>query len=498
MIKQTRGAIRFLLADYRAVLKYAMIAAAGIALASPSFAKITINGNEGQQTTYSDDKDFGDSVVVNTKLTLQDGDYTADSVDVTDGSYGEGIKYELVVRNATLTTSKNGGRPNPGSGVLDPIFVQGKLSLTDATVTSRDGGEPADVQLWGPDAEAAFAGNVTIDGDYLGFGQFKDEKNELLNIVLDGKDINGTYTGLNLKVNGEIGIDRASLTLKGYDKADTGTDDTFTKVTAVETCISNGGRLTVGHNASMEIQGLYIENVDGIGVKPGTVTVENGGKLLVTGKGYNGKEEDQFFAVGNYTEDGDPSDQEIKDLKGIIKAANSSEIVFSHKAAVLYDPVTIPDDEDGDNLAYVPNQAFDIDNSSKLTISDLGAMTKAEVKALKEKLLYNGTGTLDGYTWDESEKITGDISIDDALDPDYEGTTLLKDNVITGVKDEVTGGPHTWGSAVLDASASSLSVGADTSLSLAGAANNGGKFVTNDDGSVADVEFLNWDNRVRM
>lgn len=41
MIKQTRGAIRFLLADYRAVLKYAMIAAAGIALASPSYA-----GNE--------------------------------------------------------------------------------------------------------------------------------------------------------------------------------------------------------------------------------------------------------------------------------------------------------------------------------------------------------------------------------------------------------------------------------------------------------------------
>ena len=30
MIKQTRGAIRFLLADYRAVLKYAMIAAAGM------------------------------------------------------------------------------------------------------------------------------------------------------------------------------------------------------------------------------------------------------------------------------------------------------------------------------------------------------------------------------------------------------------------------------------------------------------------------------------
>ena len=379
--------------------------------------------------------------------------------------------------------------PDVGTHVMDPVFVMGKLSLTNATITSRDGGEPADVQLWGPDAEAAFAGNVTIDGDYLGFGQFKDEKNELLNIVLDGKDINGTYTGLNLKVNGEIGIDRASLTLKGYDKADTGTDDTFTKVTAVETCISNGGRLTVGHNASMEIQGLYIENVDGIGVKPGTVTVENGGKLLVTGKGYNGKEEDQFFAVGNYTEDGDPSDQEIKDLKGIIKAANSSEIVFSHKAAVLYDPVTIHDDEDGDLLNYVPEKAFDIDNSSKLTISDLGAMTKAEVKALKEKLLYNGTGTLDGYTWDESEKITGDISIDDALDPDYEGTTLLKDNVITGVKDEVTGGPHTWGSAVLDASASSLSVGADTSLSLAGAANNGGKFVTNDDGSVADVEL---------
>ncbi len=340
MIKQTRGAIRFLLADYRAVLKYAMIAAAGIALASPSFAKITINGNEGQQTTYSDDKDFGDSVVVNTKLTLEDGDYTADSVDVTDGSYGEGIKYELVVRNATLTTSKNGGRPNPGSGVLDPIFVQGKLSLTDATVTSRDNGEPAYVQLWGSGAEAAFAGKVKIDGD-LGIGIGKDQGT--LDIVMDGKDTNGTYTGLNLKVNGAIDIDRASLTLKGYDKAVTGTDDTFTKVTARETCVSLGGRLTVGHNASMEVQGLYIKNVDGIGVKPGTVTVTDGGKLLVTGNGYNGNENDQFFAAGNFAEDGDTasSDQTTKDLKGIIKAANSSEIVFSHKAAVLYDPVTI-------------------------------------------------------------------------------------------------------------------------------------------------------------
>ena len=491
MIKQTRGAIRFLLADYRAVLKYAMIAAAGIALASPSFAKITINGNEGQQTTYSDDKDFGDSVVVNTKLTLEDGDYTADSVDVTDGSYGEGIKYELVVRNATLTTSKNGGRPNPGSGVLDPIFVQGKLSLTNATVTSRDNGEQADLQFWGSGTEAAFAGDVTINA-HLGFGRHESDTN--FNIVLDGKDTNGTITGLNLTVNDELGIHGGSLTIKGYKQGEDGAaKDTFTYVKANEVCIhqedlGHDSTLTIGHNGTLETSDLRIGYDPAIKIQKGTVTVTNGGKLIVTGNRNNGSGFNGVIGVWNENKDKEQVSEDRTGFEGIFKAEKSSNIVITHQAAVLYDPVKITD-EDGENLNYVPNQAFDIDNSSKLTISDLGAMTKAEVKALKEKLLYNGTGTLDGYTWDESEKITGDISIDDALDPDYEGTTLLKDNVITGVKDEVTGGPHTWGSAVLDASASSLSVGADTSLSLAGAANNGGKFVTNDDGSVADEDL---------
>ena len=96
-----------------------------------------------------------------------------------------------------------------------------------------------------------------------------------------------------------------------------------------------------------------------------------------------------------------------------------------------------------------------------------------------------------GYTWNESEKIEGAISIDDALDPDYVGTTFLKDNVITGVgKTPLTGGAHNWGSAVLDPSASSLAIGADTSLKLSNAANHDGKFVTNDDGSLADVELV--------
>ena len=471
MIKQTRGAIRFLLADYRAVLKYAMIAAAGIALASPSYAGEGVTegaGSNGEQQTTNSGSALGALVVDDTK-TLEGTEseskkYTADSVTVNQPG-------ELVIRNATIDTTK-------GS-----VLVNGKLSLTEASVKTT---EEQNVSFRGKDAAAAFAGNVTIDSDL----EIQGQSGALTNITLDGKN-NDTYSNLNLTVNGEIGIDYGSLTLKGYDKAEGGpSQNTTTTVIANEICLGrNGGQLTVGHNASLTIQGLYIENnVEGEGVKAGAVTVTDGGTLNVTGNGYNGKEEDQFFAVGNYKANGDVGDQEVKDLKGIIKAANSSEIVFSHKAAVLYDPVKITD-EDGENLNYVPNQAFDIDNSSKLTISDLGAMTKAEVKALKEKLLYNGTGTLDGYTWDESEKITGDISIDDALDPDYEGTTLLKDNVITGVKDEVTGGPHTWGSAVLDASASSLSVGADTSLSLAGAANNGGKFVTNDDGSVADVEL---------
>ena len=227
-----------------------------------------------------------------------------------------------------------------------------------------------------------------------------------------------------------------------------------------------------------------------IKIQKGTVTVTNGGKLIVTGNRNNGSGFNGVIGVWNENKDKEQVSEDRTGFEGIFKAEKSSNIVITHQAAVLYDPgYDYDEEEDTWGYNFLPEKAFDIDNSSKLTISDLGAMTKAEVKALKEKLLYNGTGTLDGYTWDESEKITGDISIDDALDPDYEGTTLLKDNVITGVKDEVTGGPHTWGSAVLDASASSLSVGADTSLSLAGAANNGGKFVTNDDGSVADVEL---------
>ena len=171
MIKQTRGAIRFLLADYRAVLKYAMIAAAGIALSSPSYAGEegisegatsgvvsggeTSEGNTESQDTevisadtkYAQDKDFNKKVNVQKTLTLENGNYTAKSVYVNGINGDPHVKGELVVRDATLTTSENNGMPDKGTHVMDPVFVQGKLSLTNATVTSRDNGEPAGVQL---------------------------------------------------------------------------------------------------------------------------------------------------------------------------------------------------------------------------------------------------------------------------------------------------------------------------------------------------------------
>lgn len=484
MIKQTRGAIKFLLADYRAVLKYAMMAAAGIALSSPSYATYTVSTRE----YHFESMDFNDNVEIWERLKLENGDFRADSFYVLPNyknSDDPNLVPELALDGATLTTS-SAGKDSIGK-YIDTVFVQGKLSLTDATINPVENGEKAGIQLWGERADAAFSGKVTINGDFdIG------TRSGALNIVLDGKDPYGEIDGLNLNVTGEIGIDGASLTLKGYRQGEDGaTKDTFTNVNAKEVWMGNNGQLTVGHNASLEIKGLYIENYSDKPVQQGALTVTDGGKLAITGEGYHGSQEDDYVSLDNYSADKD-GDLTVNKLPGIIKAANNSEIVISHKDAILYDPFKHEDDGDGygDVLVYVPDQAFDIDNSSILKISDLGSMTKAKVKALKEKLLYNGTGTLDGYTWDESEKIEGAISIDDALDPYYVGTTFLKDNVITGVgKTPLTGGAHTWGSAVLDPSADSLAIGADTRLKLSGAAKNDGKFVTKADGSVADVEL---------
>ena len=166
MIKQTRGAIKFLLADYRAVLKYAMMAAAGIALSSPSYATRIF---DYEIHNYSESTDFDDSIDVQTKLTLENGDYTADSVRVEalmnhspDHVPGP-KKAELEIRNATLITTTFG--KDPSGRILDPIFVRGKLSLTDATINPMGNGEKAGITLWGEWAEAAFSGDVTINGD---------------------------------------------------------------------------------------------------------------------------------------------------------------------------------------------------------------------------------------------------------------------------------------------------------------------------------------------
>lgn len=481
MIKQTRGAIKFLLADYRAVLKYAMMAAAGIALSSPSYATRTF---DYEIYKFSESTDFDDSIDVQTKLTLENGDYTADSVRVEalmnhspDHVPGP-KKAELEIRNATLTTTTSSAGKHGES-----VFVQGKLSLTDATINPSENGS---VMLRGQNAKAAFSGDVNINGDlYIG----TRENAGALDIVLDGKDADGEINGLNLNISDELNIDGASLTIKGYRQGEVGaTKDTFTNVNAKFVCLENNGQLTVGHNASLEIKGLYIENYSDKHVQQGALTVTDGGKLAITGDGYHGDDvEDDYVALDNYSADKD-GNLTVQKFPGIIKVANNSEIVISHKDAVLYEPFEC-EDEEGPQIAYLPDQAFDIDNSSTLTISDLGAMTLAEVKELAGKLLYNGTGTLSGYTWAESEKKDGAISVDDALE--YEHTDLLKDNVITGIKaDSLTaGGAHNWGSAVLDPSADSLAVGADTSLKLSGAAKNDGKFVTNADGSVADVKL---------
>ncbi len=277
MIKQTRGAIKFLLADYRAVLKYAMMAAAGIALSSPSYATYTTVSDQAGEH-YSSAKAFDDSINIISRLKLENGEYSADSVCVFP--YLDAVQYpdfvpELALNGATLTTS-SAGKDSTGN-YIDTIFVQGKLSLTDATINPIENGEKAGIQLWSERADAAFSGDVNINGD-LEIGTRTGD----LNIVLDGKDSSGNFDDLNLNITGEIGIDYASLTLKGYDKADNGLDrNTYTKVIADEVTLGHDAKLTVGHNASMEFKGLYIENYSNKPVQQGALTVTDGGKLAV-------------------------------------------------------------------------------------------------------------------------------------------------------------------------------------------------------------------------
>lgn len=162
-----------------------------------------------------------------------------------------------------------------------------------------------------------------------------------------------------------MNIDGASLTIKGYRQGEDGaTKDTFTNVNAKYVCLENNGQLTVGHNVSLEIKGLYIENYSDKHVQQGALTVTDGGKLAITGDGYHGDEEDDYVGLDNYSADKD-GNLTVNKFPGIIKAANNSEIVISHKNAILYDPFKHKD-EDGTQISYLPDQAFDIDNSSIL------------------------------------------------------------------------------------------------------------------------------------
>ena len=174
MIKQTRGAIKFLLADYRAVLKYAMMAAAGIALSSPSYATTFADPtgtifDDPDGTTISTSKDFTGRVqVYESILELEDGNYTADSVWVSGYQYGNRIMTELALHNATLTTSSANKIINDESEVeyYDTFFVTGKLSLSDAKLILRaDDHKHRDFLTFaGGNSEAAFSGDVYIDG----------------------------------------------------------------------------------------------------------------------------------------------------------------------------------------------------------------------------------------------------------------------------------------------------------------------------------------------
>lgn len=93
--------------------------------------------------------------------------------------------------SVTLTTS-SAGKDSIGK-YIDTVFVQGKLSLTDATINPVENGEKAGIQLWGERADAAFSGDVNINGDlYIG----TRENAGALDIVLDGKDADGEINGL--------------------------------------------------------------------------------------------------------------------------------------------------------------------------------------------------------------------------------------------------------------------------------------------------------------
>lgn len=283
MLKLTRGAISFLLAQYRAIYKHAYVKGLASAIAVSAFvipaaahaddsadltveASKTVNVNETKDygTVTLNDKSVlniaGDSGVVEvtaTKIVGQSANKTAgeanDKTDAADAKFinistgdasnnstltvsGEGLK-EFAGFHSFINVNKKGTLAIKEKGGDDNLKLKGRLSIEGGTLTAR---------------------SVTLDDD-----------NASLNI---GKEATITTTNANdITLNkGLISNKKINQSIKEVSGGEVWSDDGVS--TTIETL--KGGKLYANAKAEGKTQGSYIANAIAVEANK-TLTIEN-------------------------------------------------------------------------------------------------------------------------------------------------------------------------------------------------------------------------------
>ena len=456
MLKQTKGAISFLIAEYKAVLKNAALAAVMGAAASQASATAYV---------FNSPSEFNGAAV--TELAAGDS-WTFNGPGTNETDYEITLPDDkwLTVRGQ-ITLNGTGTSLVGQMDSLDLFGSQARLTLNEGTsLQVGDSGFDVTVQN-GAEIKATKAVLATGSSDYAVYNNGR--------IYLDN-----SVMGLNfLEVNGGFLYDR-SASGDGYTQTDSGTAsfvaDNGTFVTINSGLLLYKGSVEVRNRSNVvaggvaagidiEVYGDPSQNFSGSAVK-GKIKVTGGSKFTVPERAkveYYGEAKSYFNAIGDDVEEGSP------DVASVSSVDNTRQ--------------------------------FDIENGSSLTILDLGKLTLSQVNAIKQRLFLDPSkGTLAGYILvDDSGNVIsgGDAGSTTPAIPDvikyifddvgiYDGTTALVNQQVTGIHGDITGSKN-FGSGVLASAETTVKVGSGSALSLNDASTNDGKFASTSDGAVANV-----------
>ena len=310
-MKQTNNAIKFLMAQYRAIFKnaniamFAAIAAAALAAGQAQAAVSTWDKLSGEVTVSGDETISGSGAVTNSgagfdltvtsgTLTLQ-GDKAAGDFKLDKNTKGtitvDGDNAKLAIGGASksgaavavTSFSLNKGTAVIGGSDQASSLTAGAITIGTAPVVTP----PAE---GGAKAAAAATAKVTIgkSGSLAANGDGSTltiYSNGELAFSKNATEASSTVTASTLNLNGgKISVeDSGSAAISGSIDADAGTIDiggaknnTGLKVTGNVT-FDNGGALTIAKSGTMTVDG----GKAGVSLDLGTATVSNEGKVVL-------------------------------------------------------------------------------------------------------------------------------------------------------------------------------------------------------------------------